>query len=221
MAAERVRFPAAGENSPTLQGELWLPDSGDQVAGVVVAHPHPQRGGSMDSNVVMAICQGLYSAGIAFMRFNFRGVGGSEGRYGEGIDEANDIRGALSFLAEQPRIDSARIALAGYSFGARVSLGVAPTADIRALFCVAPPLSQPIAPENAPRCPYLVFVGDQDGNVRNGVDAYASCLPHPDRLRIVQGTDHFWQGYEQVLVDASQQFFAEHLATTAPQPTPS
>jgi alpha/beta superfamily hydrolase len=184
------------------------------VAGVVVAHPHPQRGGTMNNNVVMALCEGLGAAGIAWLRFNFRGVGQSEGRYGEGVDEVQDVLGALTYLAAQPLIARERIGLAGYSFGARVSLAVAPLApQLRALLCVAPPLREPLPPAAHPACPFLVLVGDRDGNVAEGVDRYASCLPHPQQLRVVEGTDHFWWGYEPVLVDAAHRFFAEALPT--------
>src|SRR5438105_2204323 len=162
MGLQRVRFPAAGAEPPVLDGELWVPDTTGSVAGVAVAHPHPQRGGSMDNNVVFALCQGLQEAGIAWLRFNFRGVGRSEGTYGGGIDETFDVLGALSFLAEQPGIASGRIGLAGYSFGARVSLAVAPKApQVRALLCVAPPLREPLPPDERPNCPLQVLVGDQ------------------------------------------------------------
>ena len=56
MARQRVRFLAEGVDAPVLEGELWLPDTEAPIAGVVVAHPHPLRGGSMDSNVVVALC---------------------------------------------------------------------------------------------------------------------------------------------------------------------
>jgi len=216
MAADRVRFPADGADAPVLEGELLVPDGQTSVAGVVVAHPHPQRGGSMDNNVVWAICEGLMAAGIASLRFNFRGVGRSEGRYGAGDDERFDMLGALAFLAQQPGIDDTRIGLAGYSFGARVSLAtVSDAPQVKALLCVAPPLQEPIPPARQPSCPFLVIVGDRDQNVSGGVDRYASFLPDPQVLRVVEGTDHFWQGYESVLVDASQRFFEDALPAAA------
>ncbi len=220
MAAtlQRVRFPADGVDPPLLQGELWAPDGAGPVAGVVVAHPHPLRGGSMDNNVVMALCEGLRRAGIAALRFNFRGVGLSEGRHGGGDDETLDVLGVLAFLAAQPRIGPDRIGLAGYSFGARVSLAAAATAataataaQIRALLCVAPPLREPLPPNQRPDCPFLVLVGDQDAVAADGVERYASYLPDPERLQVVRGTDHFWLGFEPVLVDAAQRFFADAL----------
>lgn len=235
MASVRVRFPAAGEAPPLLEGELWLPGVGDPISpslnlpprgggdlpGVVVAHPHPQRGGSMNSNVVMALCHGLQAAGIAWLRFNFRGVGQSEGEYGGGVDETADVLGALAFLAAQPGISPERIGLTGYSFGARVSLSVAAEAPrVRALLCVAPPLREPLPTDQYPRCPFFAFVGDRDGLVAGGVERYASYLPDPQRLQVVRGADHFWQGFEPVLVDAAHRFFTEALLASGAEVSP-
>ena len=221
MAQERVRFPAMGDPAPVLEGELWLPDGEGAFAGVVVAHPHPLRGGSMNNNVVWALCQGLQDAGIAWLRFNFRGVGASQGQYAEGVDEVFDVLGALAFLAQQPGIEADRLGLAGYSFGARVSLATVPQAmQLGALLCVAPPLREPLPVASHPKCPFLVLVGDQDGNVSDGVERYASYLPDRQRVQVVAGTDHFWRGYEDVLVDAAKRFFADALGVSlSPQPS--
>jgi alpha/beta superfamily hydrolase len=232
MVRETVRFPAAGEDAPNLEGELWRPEGEQAVAAVVVAHPHPLRGGRMDNNVVMALGMGLQQAGIAWLRFNFRGVGRSEGEHGSGADEPSDILGALTFLAAQPGIDVGRIGLAGYSFGARMSLatvgrtggGKAPPTGvphIRGLLCVAPPLQEPLPTDDRPAFPFLVLVGDRDGVLAQGAERYASFLPDPKQLRVVPGTDHFWRGFEPVLVDAARDFFSEVLAVgrKAPQTT--
>jgi alpha/beta superfamily hydrolase len=209
MAAKRIAFMAAGESAPQLEGELWRPDHGAAVPGVVVAHPHPQRGGNMQNNVVAALCEGLRAAGIAALRFNFRGVGASEGSYGDGIAEIADVLGALAFLAEQPGIIPEAIGLAGYSFGARASLAAATqSTSVRALLCVAPPLREPLPPGGAPECPLLVLVGDRDGMLAPGVETYASYFPDPQVVRVVEGTDHFWWGLESILTEATQRFFA-------------
>jgi alpha/beta superfamily hydrolase len=166
----------------------------------------------MDNNVVMALCQGLQRANIACLRFNFRGVGLSEGHYGDGDDEPLDVLGALAFLASQPRIDPNRLGLAGYSFGARVSLAAAAKAPhIKALLCVAPPLREPLPPEQQPACPFMALVGDRDGLTADGVDRYASYFPDARQLRVVHGTDHFWWGFEPVITDVTERFFADAL----------
>jgi alpha/beta superfamily hydrolase len=218
MSQERVRFHAAGVEPPLLEGEMWLPDGPDPVGGVVVTHPNSLRGGSMHNNTVVAICQGLEAAGIAWLRFNFRGVGQSEGIYSDGVGEVRDVQGALTFLGAQPRVRADTLGLAGHSFGARVSLMLqAEQPAIAALFLVAPPLPEPVPAERRPVCPYLVIIGDQDGNVSDGIEHYASHLPDPQRLRVVPGVDHMWRGFEHILVEAARDFFAEMVAVPTPR----
>jgi alpha/beta superfamily hydrolase len=167
--------------------------------------------------VVVAICEGLQAAGIASLRFNFRGVGASEGTHGAGVAEASDVLGALELLAADRRIAADRIGLAGYSFGARVSLGMAAqTPLLKALMCVAPPLREPLSEEARPTCPFLVIIGDRDGNLADGgVERYASYLPAPGELRVVAGTDHFWWGYESILVETACDFFSQNLVSSS------
>ena len=70
-----------------LEGQLDLPDEATPSAGVVICHPHPQYGGEMTNNVVMAISSSIVAYGLAALRFNFRGVGRSGGSYDSGIGE--------------------------------------------------------------------------------------------------------------------------------------
>ena len=167
----------------------------------------------MDSNVVMAVCDGLNRAGIAALRFNFRGVGGSEGTSSGGPQEVADVLGALAFMAGQDEIDADRIGLAGYSFGARMCFATIPSApQLKALLTVAAPLREPLPAAEYPTCPFLALVGDHDALVAQGVERYASYLPNPGSLQVVAGPDHFWWGFEPVLVSATESFFAPLLS---------
>ncbi|HZT05813.1 MAG TPA: alpha/beta fold hydrolase [Chloroflexota bacterium] len=210
MPVTSVCFPPTGHDALLLEGELWLPDGAQVTAGVVVAHPNPDMGGSMHNNVVAAICQGLHEANLASLRFNFRGVGGSTGRRTNGADEPKDLLGALAFLAAQPGIT--RVGLAGYSFGGRVALAAVREApDIAALLCVAPPLRDGLPTRDPFACPMLVVVGDRDRLVEGDAEAYAGRLPDPSCLRIVPGADHFWLGFEPVLIEIARDFFGRAL----------
>jgi alpha/beta superfamily hydrolase len=121
-----------------LEGELTLPGSCSR--GAVICHPHPQYGGDMDDPVVCAVARALQEAGHATLRFNFRGVGASTGRYGGGAGEGDDLRAAVRFLIE--RSGASRVTLAGYSFGAMIALQVGPDVpQVDQLIAVAPPLS--------------------------------------------------------------------------------
>lgn len=108
-----------------LEGELWLPEDGAApLAAAVVCHPHPLHGGTMKNNVVHRTARGLQDAGLAVLRFNFRGVGASEGRHdGEGAEEA-DLAAALDHLAEA--VPGVPLWAGGFSFGSRTVVGLAP-----------------------------------------------------------------------------------------------
>ncbi|MFO8080533.1 MAG: alpha/beta fold hydrolase [Armatimonadota bacterium] len=141
--ADPVRFPAAGEDAPMLQGELCVPsrpEAGFEVPGVVVCHPDPRMGGTMDNPVVLEIRDHLLTLGIAVLRFNFRGTGQSEGEHGDGATEPRDVLGALAFLRGEDGVDGDRVALAGYSFGAKMAAKAAADAkDVAAIACVGFP----------------------------------------------------------------------------------
>ncbi|HYQ90736.1 MAG TPA: alpha/beta fold hydrolase, partial [Candidatus Competibacteraceae bacterium] len=132
MTEHTVHFPAG---SLQLEG-LLSPAFGDK--GVVIAHPHPLYGGDMNNNVVETLARVYRQYGFTTLRFNFRGVGGSQGSYDEGEGEQEDIKAALDYLLDQGKI---RLDLAAYSFGAWVS-ALARTAQdkVQRLILVAPPV---------------------------------------------------------------------------------
>ena len=109
-------------------------------AGLVICHPHPLYGGDMDNPVVVRVAEIAQGAGVATLRFNFRGVGASGGVHGDGAGEQDDVVAALALLTGLAGESS--IGLAGYSFGAWVAARVATAAPILpALALVAPPLA--------------------------------------------------------------------------------
>src|SRR5512134_2369176 len=112
------------------------PPAGQAARGVaVIAHPHPLFGGTMDNKVVQTLARAFVQCGWAAVRFNFRGVGSSEGTHDEGRGEAEDLQAVVrEFAPEGP------IALAGFSFGAFVTVqalqALWPERDVRALVLV-------------------------------------------------------------------------------------
>ena len=191
----------------TLEGEL-TPTPG-ATRGAVICHPHPQYGGDMDNPVVRAVESGLQRAGYATLRFNFRGTGRSTGTYDNGIGEADDARAAVACLIERSGI--AAVTLAGYSFGAMVTVQAAPhIGAVERLIAVAPPLAfmtlDALRDCTKPKL-FLVGDGDQYCGVHSLTQQLAT-LAEPHAHDILPGADHFFFGYEEAIADAVHGFVA-------------
>jgi len=188
MTAETpLTFPCG---SLTLEGFATIPAGAAHA--VVVCHPHPEYGGTMDDGIVTTVASRLAAAGIATLRFNFRGVGRSEGRHGGGAAEVDDVRAALDALAE--RAPGARLALAGYSFGAAVAVRTA-LADARPRRVAA--IALPTAMLDAEfldgcRTPTLLVQGDRDQYSPLGrLETLVARCPGPTEVVHIPGADHF------------------------------
>ncbi len=199
----------------SLEGVLALPDDPPRrCPAALVCHPHPALGGTMDNGVVTAICRALSAVGIASLRFNFRGVGNSEGDFTNGELEAEDVGGALDALKRWPGIDGRRLAVAGYSFGAGVALRSA--ASLKAAKClalVAPPNSA-VRAGHVRRIgkPMLFVAGERDrispaGELRRTLeDAQLEA-----GLFTAPGADHSMAGVEAELASRVAGFIAESI----------
>jgi alpha/beta superfamily hydrolase len=164
----------------------------------------------MSNNVIVAICRALVKQGIAAFRFNFRGVGQSQGNYGGGIGEQEDVKAALDFISTTPDIDFKKIGLAGYSFGASVALAVT-LQDERAklLTLVSPALSdsgwEQLKGYSKPK---FLIVGDADTTISlERCRTYIRDNPVPEQYQLTAGADHFWWGYEKDMAEKVAQFF--------------
>ncbi len=203
-----ARFPCG---DITLEGEWHLPEGRGPFPSVVVCHPHPLYGGDMRSDVVVAICQALSQQSVAAFRFNFRGVGRSEGSFGEGIAEQEDVKAALDFVLSSPNIDGEKIGLAGYSFGARVALPVALQDErVSLLALVSPPLSDSNWGQlKGYGKPKLLVVGAADVFVSlERFRQHTKDSPHPAQYQVISRADHFWGGYEEEVAQRVSRFFA-------------
>jgi alpha/beta superfamily hydrolase len=209
MTETAISF-ACGDLS--LEGTYSEPPGGGPHAAVVVCHPHPLYGGMMDNNVVTAVCRALLRVSMASLRFNFRGVGGSQGTHDNGTAEQDDVAAALEFLASRAEIAEERIGLCGYSFGAGVSLEVAAGNDrVKALALVSPILSH-ISPIKSYRRPKLLLWGSEDMALpKDDLKSFTEDLPEPREYDVVSGADHFWWGYEDGVGSVVAAFFADRL----------
>ena len=133
-----VHLTSAGTPKVALEGRWHTPAGPGPFPAAVVAHPHPLMGGSMRNSVVVWLARTLAQRGWAALRVNFRGVGRSQGHYDEGEGESDDLVGGLNWLTRQSQVDATRLAVVGYSFGARVgALAAARDERVRAYAAVA------------------------------------------------------------------------------------
>jgi alpha/beta superfamily hydrolase len=191
ISEEPVSLPTP--DGPVLEGRFH--GRPGAAAGVVVCHPHPLYGGDMDSAVVLQVVESCAREGLATLRFNFRGVGGSTGSHDGGEGEQRDLANALDHLAERLGGRGA-IAASGYSFGAMVAAAVAASRpDLAGLLLVAPPLGRrPLADLRGITGPLLVIAGSEDEICpRAQLTALPRELPHAE-IQVIDGTDHFFWG---------------------------
>ncbi len=135
----RTRMVTFVSGDITLEGVLHLLEQ-PPSPGVLICHPHPLYGGNMHNNVVTAISGALVEKGLAALRFNFRGVGGSEGSYANGVGEQQDVAAGIAYLRQLPEIDPSSVGVAGYSFGAIQALYAGAEAP-RAIAAISTPTS--------------------------------------------------------------------------------
>jgi hypothetical protein len=176
----------------SLEALLALPDS--PTAGVVICHPHPLYGGDMENPVVVRIQEVCSALGLATLRFNFRGVGASGGVHAGGIGEQDDAVAALDILARA--IGHGVLAIAGYSFGARIAALVGSRdRRIAGLALVAPPLAMSdFGFLQDQKIPTLAVVGTRDQYCPP--DAFTSFVAERPWIKAatIEGADHFFFG---------------------------
>ena len=185
----KIKFLSDGHE---LEGRL---EKRGLQKGVVITHPHPLYGGNMDNNVVEAIDRVYRQNGYTTLRFNFRGVGNSQGSHGNGIGEQADVHAAVSYLTD---LNIEQIDLAGYSFGAWVNALTAITdPSFTNMIMVSPPLA------------FIDFGAVSDLNrLRLVVTGSRDDIAPPDlieksyggwnseaQFEVISGADHFYLGY--------------------------
>jgi len=211
MKKTRVSFSSGGL---FLEGILAIPKGAGLFPAVIVCHPHPLYGGSMNNNVVCSLSETLTQAPLASFKFNFRGVGESQGEFGQGIGEQEDVEAAISFISTVKEVDPERIGLAGYSAGAGFAFPVGFNDDrIKALAAVSPPLPM-FDFDFLKGClkPKLLISGSRDDLIPiNQFLEFCQNLPEPKECESIEGADHFWWGYESFLAAKVAAFFTKVL----------
>jgi alpha/beta superfamily hydrolase len=198
--SEAVTFSSEGL---VLQGRLHKPGGN---RGVVITHPHSLYGGSMDNPVVELLAASYARAGYATLRFNFRGVGKSEGAYGDGVGEGGDVAAAMAFLAAQ---GIERVSLAGYSFGAWVVAHMpAPAPPPEHILMVSPPVAfMKFSPDlSLPALALAVTGGEDEFAPPEHVEDFLQESAPDCELEVLPDADHFYWGQFRKLEDAVAAF---------------
>jgi alpha/beta superfamily hydrolase len=181
--------------SGQLEAELSLPNAYQIGAPVaVVCHPHSLYGGSLRNKVVHILADTFTELGLPTLRFNFRGVGKSEGKFDQGQGEQEDLKSAIAWL--QARFEGAPLWLAGFSFGAYVAYQAHRSLTLDRLLLVAPPISLFVFGQPEPvTIPWMVIQGSQDEIVpAKDVENWVSAQANPPEFHLMQDASHFFHG---------------------------
>jgi uncharacterized protein len=216
-----------GMEAPTLEGWLHVPSDGALHPGALLCHANPAAGGHMDMKLILAIEAALAREGIATLRYNSRGIGGSSGTISRSLDkklvapegaaEIEDLGAGLAFLAMQQGVDMDRLALVGHSFGSRISLAYLALhiedASVRAVVCIGLPVAwRNLAHLGDWPHPKLFITGERDDfSPPERLAEFVDTLPEPKKLVSLEGTGHFFEGRENDVAAAVAGFLNEAL----------
>jgi alpha/beta superfamily hydrolase len=177
----------------------------------ILCHPHPQFQGTMLNKVVHTLARSMNDLGIPAVRFNFRGVGASEGEYAGGIGETDDTLRVVEWSLN--RYPGSVPCLVGFSFGAMIACRAAQLSRPRQLVTVAPAVSRMrgLLENSQPDCPWLIVQGEADEVVAcNEVVEWINGLEPGPELIVLPDVGHFFHGRLTILRDT----VVSHLAAT-------
>ena len=191
-SATQKKFTVAGP-AGCIEGVLADPGEGRRgISGI--AHPHPLFGGTMENKVVQTLARAFSDLCYVAARFNFRGVGGSEGSHDDGRGETEDAIAVAEFARREHW--GLPVLLAGFSFGAFVQARVADRVEPERLVLIAPAVKR----FDVPRVPAdtLVVHGELD-DVVPLQDVLAWARPQELPVIVIPGGEHFFHGRLQLL----------------------
>ncbi len=190
--------------SGVLEAMVHQGNRDGDVAGrelcAIVCHPHPLHGGTMDNKVVTTLMRTYRDLGIHTVRFNFRGVGNSEGTFDKAVGEVDDLQAVIEWANRN--LHPSALLLAGFSFGSSIAAQASHhTANVQHLTLVAPPIERyTYDREGRFGMPVCVIQGDKDELVfAEGVYAWQKQLLSPNELLRYPEAGHFFHGYLSTL----------------------
>ena len=192
--AERIGLPGAAAEIEALVEMPAEGAPGEPERFGVICHPHPLYGGTLDNKVVYTLARAFVELGVPAIRFNFRGVGGSGGRYDGGPGETEDVLAVVAYGRQ--RWPGAALWLAGFSFGGAVAVRAAAEARPQRLVVVAPGITR-VAMDGvaSPDCPWLIVQGDADDVIEPAaVLEWGRRQVRAPAVQVLAGAGHFFHG---------------------------
>ena len=193
-----INFPSRGKPSLLLEGILHNPDNAEPAPVIVLCHPQPASS-DMNDTLNSALARKLAEIGMFALRFNFRGVGNSQGQQTDGRMEPLDLAGAIDFALAQPATNHEKVCIIGHGFGAYIALLYAPfDARIRTIVSISLPLFR--AESGFPKPferPKLFVTGEFDEICPlYKLEPFVEQLKGPKGIKVIVGARHLMRGYE-------------------------
>ena len=207
MKEEKVFIPSDGIQ---LEGLLSIQEARSFRGGVICCHPHPQYGGDMTHPVMTTVLEAAFQEGFSTLRFNFRGVGESEGSYGEGIGERQDVKAAANYFDSRLKGKPPLLVLVGYSFGAWTGFPVAVEDErFEGMVAIAPPLEiYDFGYLKGCKKKKFFIAGDRDSFCPLSLlEGWYQQIEEPKSLAVIPGADHFFFSHTRFLHQPLREFF--------------
>ncbi len=196
-----ITFLSRDRQPYVLEGMLHYPPASGfahPLPAAILCHPQPASS-DMNDPLLLCLARELARNGILALRFNFRGVGRSQGEQTDGRFEPLDIAGAITYLLRQPELNQEKVCLIGHAFGAFVALTYAPfDPRVRTVVAISLPLFR-VGKGFAEKYtrPKLFVTGEFDEVCpRHKLEPFVASLPGPKGMKIVTGARHLMHGYE-------------------------
>ena len=208
MVGKELLYINSGEVK--LEAEYFQSERNQNKPVVLICHPHPQYGGNMYNNVVSGVYNRLCNNSISCLRFNFRGVGKSNGEHSGGPGELSDVKSCVNFLINDENYE--RIVICGYSYGAAIGCSAINYSDkIIGFISISFPWDfvgvkyKELSQSNKPK---LFIQGNRDTiALYDNFENHYSFYNDPKMKRIIDGGDHFYGGYEEKIAQEVLEFY--------------
>jgi alpha/beta superfamily hydrolase len=204
---KNITFRSIGVDSVKLEGVLSYNSEKPCAPAVILCHPHPDGGGAMDIPAYLELEKYLYEAGFTILGFNFRGVGKSEGAFGDGGRGEEDLKGAVRYIMEHPKLKPEKLFLFGYSYGSGIAFYFTlKDKRIAGSVLLGFPTTYMINFNNYeginnPKAPMHIIIGSNDGisyGMKSAVTKFVLKTYQHVKLTILPGANHtfykFWKG---------------------------